>query len=124
MRTDILVHVVGLFGSENSSYSIALEVKESGQTLPENFMHRTVLCTYVEYKCDSYFGFDLLLHVPIYVKKNNTDYMYEIKASIYDPQCWVGRNGNNAIQYIFPIARFTTSTEEGQFPEILSSCVI
>ncbi|RMX58409.1 hypothetical protein pdam_00020640 [Pocillopora damicornis] len=128
---DIIVHGVGLFGSDNNSYSITVELKESGQTFPEEVVSETVQCTYIPYKCDFYFGYELMFHAPIYVKKN-TD--YEFKASIHGPQSWVGRNGTAIIQYILPIARFTftdvkdvsnaTTTKEGQFPEILFSCIV
>ena len=121
---DIALHGVRLFGRENSSYWVDLEIK--------NATNKAVLMSKAGWfsseilrsKIGHYYGFEVLFDSALVLKRNTA---YFIEALITGSNSLRGENGHSSIKCSGVTITFTsskysgngTSTKQGQFPEIL-----
>ena len=86
VSTDIALHGLCVFGSENNSYTVTLAVKDASNTLVSKsgtYSSKVLKC-----KNFSYYGFEVLFDSAAFLKKNSR---YEIEALIVGPKSGCGR---------------------------------
>ena len=130
VNRDITLHGVSLFGSENNSYTVTLEVKGSTNNTTVVSKSGTYPSKRLAYKSDlsvSYYGFEVLFDSAASLKMSTC---YVIEAFICGPSSGAGRNGiESVIQsgVTFTFAALVradsngTQVSVGQFPEFLLS---
>ncbi len=126
---DIILHGIGLFGSQNRKYQVMVTVKDS--SVGFGLVKATKTGKYssklmaLENKSGNFYGFDVTFDSPLLLKK---DISYYVKATISGPIIWHGKSGVVCIQC--PGVKFTfknhkknlqTNIREGQFPHFLYS---
>ena len=117
-----------MFGSENNSYTVTLEVKDISNGITVVSKSGTYPSKRLQYEQFSYYGFEVLFDFAARLKKN-TD--YQIEALISGPESGKGVNGyvnagksNVTFSFLETECRYysnLTSTKAGQFPEFLFS---
>ena len=127
---DVTLHGLCLFGSENNSYTVSLEIKDASDI--DNLCllvskSGTFSSKLLQYKRDNYHGFEVLFDSPVDLKKNTK---YKIEALISGPMSGNGVSGSSTflcngvtftfLDYTSRPNNGTTSTL-GQFPEFLFS---
>ena len=121
---DITLHGVRLFGKENSSFWVALEIK--------NATNKAVLMSKAGWfsseilrsSIGHYYGFEVLFDTALVLKRNTS---FFIEALITGSDSLRGENGRSSVKCADVTITFTsskysgngTSTKQGQFPEIL-----
>ena len=125
---NITLHGLCLFGSENNSYTVTLEVKDISNGITVVSKSGTYPSKRLQYEQFSYYGFKVFFDFAARLKKN-TD--YHIEALISGPQSGKGVNGyvnvgKSSVTFSFletehRINSNLTSTKAGQFPEFLFS---
>jgi len=121
---DIALHGVRLFGRENSSYWVNLEIK--------NVANKAVLMSKAGWfsskilrsNIGHYYGFEVLFDTALVLKRNTT---YFIEALITGSDSLRGENGHSSVKCSGVAITFTsskysgngTSAKQGQIPEIL-----
>ena len=121
---NIKLHAVRLFGSDDSEYSVTLQVysrnavvsiaNETGKFLSKN----------VNSEIGDYPGYEFVFELPIALEANAN---YGISAHITGPPSWYGKKGLSPVEcsgvkFFFSNSPGTqTSVEKGQFPEIVFS---
>ena len=121
---DITLHGVRLFGKENSSFWVALEIK--------NATNKAVLISKAGWfsseilrsSIGHYYGFEVLFDTALILKRNT---IFFIEALITGSDSLRGENGRSSVKCTGVTITFTsskysgngTSTKQGQFPEIL-----
>ena len=127
VNKDISLHGVRLFGSENSSYTVTLEVKDTGNNLTLVFKSGTYSSKLLQCKHFSYYGFEVLFDSAAFLKKNS---MYQIGALMSGPESGCGirsinGSGNvevSGVTFTFSfVSSNRTTAFHGQFPEFLFS---
>ena len=119
---NIHLHAIHFFGSDNSQYSVTLDVSDYSSFISirrqgGNFLSRQIQCEIGYYQ-----GFDIVFEPPIAIKANAC---YQIWAAITGPPSWYGRNGcstveNSGVTFHFSSASTTqTNDEVGQFPKFV-----
>ena len=126
---DIMLHGLCLCGSETSDYSVDLTIRVIGckpDYLPHTLVSKTGRFSSKLLQPANYYGFEILFDSTITCTKN---IKYEIRAVISGPASWVGSGGVSTVVCSGVKFTFTdnadygngTSTQCGQFPEILFS---
>lgn len=121
---DIVLHGVCLFGSENNTYSVHLEVMDSIGVLMSEY--RECYSEKFQGKKYSYYGFKVSFAEKITIKKNTK---YEIRAKISGSPSVNGVSGVISVQcsgviFTFMNSKYSdngTGISSGQFPELLFS---
>ena len=93
VNRDITLHGVSLFGSENNSYTVTLEVKDTTNNTTIVSKSGTYPSKLFAYKSDlsvSYYGFEVLFDSAASLKMSTC---YVIEALICGPSSEAGRNG-------------------------------
>ena len=125
---DITLHGLCLFGSENNSYTVSLEIKDPRNNSCLVSKSGTFSSNLRQYKLDNYHGFKVLFDSPVNFQKN---IKYQVEALISGPSSGTGDSGSNTVQcngVTFTFSDCTlgrisngTSPTGGQFPEFLFS---
>ena len=130
VNRDITLHGVSLFGSENNSYTVTLEVKDTTNNTTIVSKSGTYPSKLLAYKSDlsvSYYGFEVLFDSAASLKMSTC---YVIEALICGPSSGAGRNGivtvtQSGVTFTFAAAVTAesngTQVGVGQFPEFLLS---
>ena len=126
VNKDIVLHGVCLFGSENNTYSVNLQVVDSSAKLVLMSEYRECYSEKFQGEKYSYYGFKLSFAKKITIKKNTN---YEIGAKISGSPSVTGESGVSSVQcsgVIFTFmkseySRNGTTIFSGQFPELLFS---
>ena len=131
VNRDITLHGVSLFGSENNSYTVTLEVKDSTNNTTVVSKSGTYPSKRLAYKSDlsvSYYGFEVLFDSAASLKMST--FLRNIEALICGPSSGAGRNGiesviQSGVTFTFAaVVRAEsngTQVSVGQFPEFLLS---
>ena len=124
----IMFHGLCLFGSENNSYSVTLEVKDCSDYSSVVSKAGTFSSKLLQYKNSNcyYHGFEVLFDSAVNVKK---DTQYQVEALISGPRSSRGGGGMRTVQssgvlFTFSVGQFSgngTNQCGGQFPEFLFS---
>ena len=122
----ITLHGLCLFGSENNSYTVTLEVKVSSNDSTLVSKSGTYSSKLLKYKNVSCHGFEVVFDSAAVLKKST---QYQIEALISGPKSGRGQRGFNTVQcsdvtFAFPNINKTgngTCNSFGQFPEFLFS---
>ena len=125
---DITLHGLCLFGSENNSYTVTLEVKVSSDNSTLVSKTGTYSSTVLQCKRYSYHGFEVLFDSAAVLKKNT---LYQIESLISSPSSMIGCDGLSTLQCSDVTFSFSailnrldsnsTNHKMGQFPEFLFS---
>ena len=126
VNKDILLHGLCIFGIENSTMVVDLEVNEGARNLvSKSGQFSSKLCTL---KYFSYYGFTVMFDAPIVIKKNT---VHHLQAKIISPigkKMMCGDIGVRSVicagvTFIFTdcFERDGTNFERRQFPELLFS---
>ena len=118
---NIHLHAIHFFGSDNSQYSVTLEVLDHSRGIfvrkqEGNFLSKQIQCEIGDHQ-----GFDIVFEPPIAIKANKR---YRISAGITGPPSWYGTNGCSSVEksgvtfHFFPVS-YPTSNEKGQFPKFV-----
>ena len=121
---EIALHGVRLFGRENNSYWVDLEIK--------NATNKAVLMSkagwfsseILQSNIGHYYGFEVLFDTALVLKRNTS---YFIEALITGSDSLRGENGHTSVKFSGVTITFTgskysgngTSTKQGQIPELL-----
>ena len=119
---DIRLHAIELFGSDNSEYSVTLEVFDhnSGETFRSQegiFLSKQINCEIGDHQ-----GFDIVFEPPIAIKANKR---YRISASITGPPSWYGTNGCSTVEHsgvtfhFYSLSKHRTNCGKGQFSKFV-----
>ena len=126
--TDIKLHGISLFGSENNSYKVTLEVKNADNNTTIVSKSGTYPSNILRSKRHRYHGYEVLFDSAVFLKKN---IRYNIEAFIIGPDSERGEKGFDTVKESG--VTFTFSKIEGkvdsnntthcydQFPEFLFS---
>ena len=114
---NIHLHAIHFFGSDNSQYSVTLEVFEHSCCISFRRQEGNFLSKQIQSEIGDYQGFDIVFEPPIAIKANKR---YRISASITGPPSWYGTNGcstveNSGVRFHFAPGSIPTSYERGQF---------
>jgi len=123
---DIVLHGVCLFGNDNATYSVELDVIDSRSKSIVASKTGEFPSEPLQGKVYSYHGYTVSFDKEIILKKTTT---YEIRARISGPPSQRGESGVSAVQcsgvtFIFmnnSYSKNSTNTFKGQFPELLFS---
>ena len=124
VNKDIFLHGIGIFGIENTTIDVDLEVKESARKLvSKSGQFSSSLYTLELF---SYYGFTVIFDAPIVIKKNA---VYHLQAKITDPTGNARTCGDKGVRSVTCSGvTFTFTDCEGgkgtnalrrQFPELL-----
>jgi len=121
---DIVLHGVCLFGSENATYSVELDVIESCSESSVASKTGRFSSELLQGKNFSYHGYRVSFDKKIILKKTT---LYDIRAKISGSPSLRGKGGNNSVQCSGVTFKFMksfysqngTDTFKGQFPELL-----
>ena len=118
---NIHLHAIHFFGSDNSQYSVTLEVFEHSSGISVSRQEGDFLSKQIQCEIGDYQGFDIVLEPPIAIKANKR---YRISTSITGPPSWYGTNGCSTVEksgvtfHFFSVST-PTSKEKGQFPKFV-----
>ena len=125
---DITRHGLCLFGTENNTYTVSLEIKDASNNFCLVSKSGTFCSNLVQYKRAYYHGFEVLFDHPVNLKKNAK---YQIEALISGPASGRGAGGFSTVLCTGVTFTFSTSDSSpvsdrtscttGQFPEFLFS---
>ena len=119
---NIHLHAIHFFGSDNSQYSVTLEVLDHSSGISVRRQEGNFLSKQIQCEIGDHQGFDIVFEPPIAIKANTR---YEIFAHIDGPASWYGTNGfstveNSGVRFHFTSgSTILTSNEKGQFPEFV-----
>ena len=118
---DIRLHAIELFGSDNSEYSVTLEVFDhnSGETVRSQ--ERIFLSKQINCEIGDHQGFDIVFVPSIAIKANR---WYKISATITGPRSWYGTNGcstveHSGVTFHFYFVKKPTGCGKGQFSKFV-----
>ena len=133
VNQDIQLYGVCLFGSENKSYTVTLEVKDTTNNTTvvsksEKYLSKRL--PYESVSSMSYYGFEVFFDSAASLRKKTC---YHIEALICGPPSGAGRIGNKSVTtygitftfraVVSPgISNNRTDVNVGQFPQFLFSC--
>ena len=125
---DIKLHGISLFGSENNSYKVTLEVKNANNNTIIVSKSGTYPSNILPSKRHRYHGYEVLFDSVVLLKKN---IRYHIEAFITGPASEKGEMGFNIMKESGVTFTFSksegkvdsncTSPRTGQFPDFLFS---
>ena len=124
----IFLHGLCLFGSENSNYTVTLEVKDTSNNLTLVSKSGTYSSKLLQCKFFSYYGFEVFFDSAAVLKKNCR---YQIEALISGPEPEFGADGLGTVEVsgvTFTVSNVTNRSDTlgtdiniGQFSEFLFS---
>ena len=121
---DIALHGLCFFGSDNSNYTVTLEVKDTNNNLTLMSKSGTYSSKLLQCKHFNYYGFEVLFDSAAVLKKNKR-YQIEALVSGPDAECRFYGFGTvevSGVTFTFStVSRNRTTTNKGQFPEFLFS---
>ncbi|CAH3034803.1 unnamed protein product [Porites lobata] len=117
---NIHLHAIHFFGSDNSKYSVTLEVLDHSSGISVRKREGIFLSKQIQWEIgdhQGHQGFDIVFEPPIAIKANKR---YRISAAITGPPSWYGTNGcstveNSGVRFHFAPGLIPTSYERGQF---------
>ena len=117
---NIHLHAIHFFGSDNSQYSVTLEVLDNSSGISVRKREGIFLSKQIQWEIgdhQGHQGFDIVFEPPIAIKANKR---YRISAAITGPPSWYGTNGcsteeNSGVRFHFAPGSIPTSYERGQF---------
>ena len=118
---NIHLHAIHFFGSDNSQYSVTLDVSDYSSCISIRRQGRNFLSKKVQCEIGDYQGFDIVFEPPIAIKANKR---YQISAAITGPPSWCGTKGCSTVEkaevtfHFFPVSH-PTSNGVGQFPKFV-----
>ena len=118
---NIHLHAIHFFGSDNSQYSVTLDVSEYRSGFSVRRQEGDFLSKQIQCEIGDHQGFDIVFEPPIAIKANKR---YRISAGITGPPSWYGTNGCSSVEksgvtfHFFPVSH-PTSNEKGQFPKFV-----
>ncbi|CAH3183223.1 unnamed protein product [Porites evermanni] len=118
---NIHLHAIHFFGSDNSQYSVKLEVSEYNSGISVRRQEGFFLSKQVHCEIGDHQGFDILFKPPIAITANTR---YKISASITGPPYCYGTNGCSTVEksgvtfHFFPFSH-PTSNGKGQLPKFV-----
>ena len=123
---DIKLHGISLFGSENNSYEVTLEVKNADNNTTMVSKSGTYPSNILPSKRHRYHGYEVLFDSAVLLKKN---IRYNIEAFITGPPYETGEKGFDTVKesgVTFTFSKIEgkvafSSHSGGQFPELLFS---
>ena len=121
---NVHLHAVQLFGSDNSEYSVVLEVVETSSGVSVKKQQDICLSRLKQCEIGDYQAFDIVFEPPIAIKANT---LYQISAAITGPPSWYGKNGCSTVEHSGVTFHFSdiylisgpTSSEKGQFSKFV-----
>ena len=118
---NIHLHAIHFFGSDNSQYSVTLEVFEHSSGISVRKHEGNFLSKQIPWEIGDHQGFDIVFEPPIAIKANKR---YQIWAVITGPPSWYGTNGcstveKSGVRFHFSSFSPPTSNEKGQFPRFV-----
>ena len=118
---NIHLHAIHFFGSDNSQYSVTLEVLNHSSGISVRKREGNFLSKQIQWEIGDHQGFDIVFEPPIAIKANTR---YKISASISGPPSWYGTNGcstveKSRVRFHFYSVSTPTSNEQGQFPKFV-----
>jgi len=124
---DISLHGLSLFGTDNNTYTVDLQVKDTNNNSAVVSKTGTFLSKRLQYEDSCYYGYEVLFDSAAELKKNTK---YQIEALISGPRSGWGDRGfkttlQSGVTFTFSNSdsrnsNFTDQTT-GQFPEFLFS---
>ena len=114
---NIHLHAIHFFGSDNSQYSVTLEVLDHSSGISVRRQEGKFLSKQIQWEIGDHQGFDIVFEPAIAIKANTR---YEISAAITGPPSWYGTSGcstveHSGVTFHFASASIPTSYERGQF---------
>ena len=117
---NVHLHAIQLFGSDNSEYSVVLEVVDTSSGVSVKKQQDICLSRLKQCEIGDYQVFDIVFEPPIAIKANT---LYQISAAITGPPSWYGTNGCSTVEHSGVTFHFSdtylvsgsTSSEKGQF---------
>ena len=118
---NIHLHAIHFFGTDNSQYSVTLEVFDHSSGMSVRRQEGIFLSKQIQCEIGDYQGFDIVFEPPIAIKANKR---HQIWAAITGPPSWYGRNGcstveKSGVRFHFSSFSPPTSNEKGQFPKFV-----
>ena len=118
---NVHLHAIQLFGSDNSEYSVVLEVVETSSGVSVKKQQDICLSQQKQCEIGDYQAFDIVFEPPIVIKANT---LYQISAAIAGPPSWYGTNGcstveHSGVTFHFYLVSGPTSREKGQFSKFV-----
>ena len=115
---DTKLHGISLFGSENNSYKVTLEVKNADNNTTMVSKSGTYPSNILPSKRHRYYGYEVLFDSAVLLKKI---IRYNIKASIAGPPYEKGEKGFDTVKESGVTFTFSKFERCGQFPGFLFS---
>ena len=118
---NIHLHAIHFFGSNNSQYSVTLEVLDHSSDISVRRQEGIFLSKQIQCEIGDHQGFDIVFEPPIAIK---ADTLYKISAAIAGPRSWYGTNGCSTVKHFGVTFHFysvssSTSCEKGQFSKFV-----
>ena len=116
---NIHLHAIHFFGSDNSQYSVTLEVLDHSSGISVRKRQGIFLSKQIQWEIgdhEGHQGFEFVFKLPIAIKANKR---YRISAAITGPPSWYGTNGCSSVEksgvtfHFFPVSH-PTSNEIGR----------
>ena len=92
---NIHLHAIHFFGSDNSQYSVTLEVLDHSSGISVRKQEGNFLAKQIQCEIGDHPGFDIVFEPPIAIKANTP---YKISAAITGPPSWFGTNGCSTVE--------------------------
>lgn len=122
---DIVLHGVGMFGSQSRKYQVTVTVRDStnGSVLATKTGKYSSVLMELKDQSGNFYGFDIIFDNPLLLKKG---VLYHVKAAMSGPIIWHGKSGINPIQcpgvkFTFKNHKKNSNIQEGQFPHFVFS---
>ena len=118
----IHLHAIHLFGSDNSEYSVTLEVFDHSSGVSVGMQKRNFFSQQIQCKKGDHQGFDIVFEPPIAIKEKTR---YHVRAYIFGSPSWYGIDGCTPVKHSGVTFHFSTVSgctsycEKGQFPKFV-----
>ena len=118
---NIHLHAIYFFGSQNSQYSVTLEVLDHTSDISVRRQEGNFLSKQIQCEIGDHQGFNIVFEPPIAIKANTG---YKVFADITGPPSWYGTNGcstveHSGVRFHFKSDSFPTSDKKGQFSKFV-----
>ena len=119
---NIHLHAIHFFGSDNSQYSVTLEVSDHSSCISVGRQEGNFLSKQIQCEIGDHQGFDIVFEPPIAIKANKR---YRIWAAITGPPSWYGTNRCSTVEksgvtfHFYSVSGCASSCEKGQFSKFV-----
>ena len=118
---NIHLHAIHFFGSDNSQYSVTLEVFDHNSGEIVRRQEGTFLSKQINCEIGGHQGFDMVFVPSIAIEANR---LYKISATIAGPRSWCGKNACSTVKHSGVTFNFSSvpklnSCEKGQFSKFV-----